>query len=227
MKIEATQLTLTVASRKSPLAIAQVEEVLKELRTHHPFVEFSCIFVETVGDKDLQTSLRSLDKTDFFTKEIDESLLSGRCRVAIHSAKDLPEPLPNGIVIAALTKGVDSSDALVLKPGKDLTTLPENPKIATSSLRREDAVRQLFPNACFTDIRGTINQRLMKLEREELDGVVIAEAALIRLGLTHLNRIRLPGPTTPLQGQLAVTVRSQDTEMLQLLSCIDSRSCKP
>ncbi|HEV8051048.1 MAG TPA: hydroxymethylbilane synthase [Parachlamydiaceae bacterium] len=216
---------LTLTSRRSPLAIAQVDEVLKEITLHHPSVQFSCHFIDTTGDIDQKTSLRSLDKTDFFTKEIDEALLSGACRIAVHSAKDLPEPLPQGITLVALTRGVDSSDALVLKPGKTPANLPPKALIATSSVRREEAVRQLMPHASFTDIRGTVNQRLMSLEHDSIDGVVVAEAALIRLGLTNLNRFKLPGDTTPLQGQLAVMARSEDTEMHFLFSCIDARQC--
>lgn len=216
---------LSLTSRRSPLAIAQVDEVLKELTLHHPSVQFSCNFIDTTGDIDQKTSLRTLDKTNFFTKEIDEALLSGACRIAVHSAKDLPEPLPEGLTLVALTKGVDSSDALVLKPEVTLETLRRGCVIATSSVRREEAVRQLIPHANFVDIRGTINQRLMVLENEGIDGVVIAEAALIRLGLRNLNRVILPGDTTPLQGQLAVLARTDDTEMHFLFSCMDVRQC--
>ena len=215
---------LKTASRRSPLAISQIDEVLKEIQLHQPHVQFSCQLLETTGDKDQKTSLRTLDKTDFFTKEIDDLVLNGVCRLGIHSAKDLPEPLPKGLMIAALTKGVDASDSLVLKAGKNLSDLPHKALIATSSIRREDAVRQLLPHATFTDIRGLIGQRLQILEAGKIDGVVIAEAALIRLGLTHLNRLTLPGDTTPFQGQLAVIIRSDDQEMSTLFSCIDSRN---
>lgn len=224
MHIATGKLTLKVASRKSLLAIAQVDEVLKELRVHHPEVYFSCFFIDTIGDKDQITSLRNLDKTDFFTKEIDQLLLNSICRIAVHSAKDLPNPIPEGITIVAITHGVDSSDALVLKPGKSLENLSKTPLIATSSFRREDAVREILPHATFTDIRGTVDQRLKILENGNFDGVVVAEAALIRLGLTHLNRIRLPGTTTPLQGQLAIAARSDDKEAGLLFACIDRRN---
>lgn len=216
--------TITIASRSSPLAKAQVEEVLKELNLHHPSITFSCLFLNTTGDRDQMTSLRSLDKTDFFTKEIDDLLLSGACRIGIHSAKDLPEPIPKGLFIAAITKGLDPADSLVLKSGMKLSDLPHLPTIATSSVRREDAVRKLLPHARFVDIRGTIHQRLAILNQEAIDGVVLAEAALIRLNLTHLNRVKIPGTTTPLQGQLAVVIRDDDAEMKVLFSCIDSRT---
>jgi hydroxymethylbilane synthase len=218
---------ITVGARQSPLSQAQVREVLLEIKNHYPEIEFSGIFVETMGDKDLKTSLRTLVKTDFFTKEVDTLLLSSVCRIAIHSAKDLPDPIPEGLSLAALTVGLDPSDSLVFRPGDQLDTLPSGAIIATSSVRREEAVRQLRADLRFIDLRGTISQRLEKLRTYEADGVVIAEAALFRLGLTHINRIRLPGDTVPYQGQLAILTRSDDWEMLELFSCIDSQCVFP
>ncbi|MCB1181478.1 MAG: hypothetical protein KDK55_05615, partial [Chlamydiia bacterium] len=183
-------------------------------------------------DKKKNISLRTLDKTDFFTKEIDELLLKKKGRIAIHSAKDLPEPLPNGLKIMALTRGVDHSDSLVLRIKDRLETLEGGAKIATSSFRREEMVKSLRRDLTFVDIRGTIGERLDKLFNKEVDGVVIATAALIRLarishtcaryprkcekcriGLTHLNKIELPGEAAPLQGRLAVVAREDDQEM--------------
>lgn len=215
--------SIKVGARSSPLSKVQVQEVLKELHQHHPHIVFENIYAETTGDKDRSTSLRDLDKTDFFTKEIDQLLLKGGCRIAIHSAKDLPDPLPTGLILAAITRGVDSSDALVFRFDESLETLPIRAKIFTSSLRREEQVKQLRDDFVFCDLRGTIGERLALLDNHTADGVVVAEAALIRLGLTHLNRIRLPGTTVPYQGQLAIVCRKDDTEMLNLFSCIDSR----
>ncbi len=178
-------------------------------------------WVETRGDLDQITSLRTLDKTDFFTRELDQLLLNGAIDVAIHSAKDLPDPLPDGLVIAAMTKGVDSRDALVLREGETLESLPSNAWIATSSERREEAVRRLRKDLQFKDIRGTIHARLAKLDTGEADGVVIAEAALIRLKLTHLNRIYLPGPTAEGQGRLAILVKDGNRAALELFSWLN------
>jgi hydroxymethylbilane synthase len=218
------QLTITLGARKSPLSQAQVEEVIGELHFYHPSIKFQTTYVDTTGDIDQKTSLRGLDKTDFFTKEIDTMVLTGQCRAGIHSAKDLPEPLPKGLYLAALTKGVDSADVLVLRPGVLLNELPPQSRIATSSERREDVVRQMRSDVNFVDIRGGIGQRLAKLDKGEVDGVVIAEAALIRLKLTHLNRVKLPGPTAEFQGQLAIVVHEDDLELQTILSCIDSRT---
>lgn len=215
--------TLTVGARCSPLSLAQCEEVLQELRRDHPEIAFDVKAVPTTGDCDQTTSLRTLDKTDFFTKEIDSMLLNSECRIAIHSAKDLPDPLPKGIQIVALTKGVDASDSLVIREGESFDSLPAGAKIGISSDRREKSVQKLRKDLTFRDIRGSIQQRLEKLHTGELDGVVIAEAALIRLGLTHLNRIVLKDSTAELQGKLVVVSREKDEEMEALFSCIDTR----
>lgn len=214
---------VVVGARSSPLSRIQAEEVLTEIQQHYPQVSFVYHFVETYGDKDRKTSLRELNKTDFFTREIDNLLLQGSCRVGIHSAKDLPDPLTRGLVLAALTQGLDSFDVLVMPPGMTLSTLPPGALIATSSERREQMVLQLRSDLRFTDIRGGVDERLKKLERGEIDGLVVAEAALIRLRLTHLNRQVLPGETVPGQGQLAIIVREDDEEMKQLFQILDSR----
>lgn len=214
---------LSAAARESPLSKAQFEEIKNALAQKHPQIILKPFFTETIGDKNQQISLRTLGKTDFFTQEIDHALLSGICRIGIHSAKDLSDPLPVGLKIVALTQGLDPSDALVLRQGESFNTLPRGGRIATSSERREKAVRNLREDFSFIDVRGTIGERLAKLETGEADGVVIAEAALIRLHLTHLNRITLPGETVPFQGQLAVVAREDDTLMQEFFACLDSR----
>lgn len=205
---------LKVASRASHLAKAQVLEVWDELKKFYPEIIFETTYVKTTGDFDRHTSLRSLDKTDFFTKEVDELVLQGKCRIAIHSAKDLPQPLAQGLQIVALTKGVDSSDSLVFQH------LPHGALVATSSQRREECVRQIRPDCRFTDIRGTIEERLQKMIAGEVDGVVIAEAALIRLKI-NCNRIKLPGQTAHLQGRLAILAKEDDLEMKELFNRLE------
>lgn len=217
-------LVITVGTRGSPLALIQVDEVLDEIQQFHPEVQFQIVVVETAGDLDQTTSLREIkEKSDFFTREIDAMQAHGSCRLSIHSAKDLPDPLHPELEIIALTKGVDSSDSLVLPDGESLETLPEGAQIATSSERREEAVRELRSDLSFVDIRGSVEKRIAEMEYGRVDGLVVAEAAIIRLGLTGLNRITLPGPTVEGQGQLAVIARKDDDEMRQLFASIDCR----
>lgn len=218
-----TILTLTVGARTSNLSRAQVKEVYEALTVHHPHVRFDVQYLTTVGDRDQKTSLRSLERSDFFTRDIDAGVLEGRFQIGVHSAKDLPVPLTAGLALLCLTRGVDPSDSLVLSPGQTLDTLPKGACIATSSLRREETVRQLRPDLTFCDLRGTIEMRISKLNTSEVQGVVVAEAALIRLGLTHLNRVRLPGETAQYQGQLAIVGRKHDHHLKALFKCLDVR----
>ncbi|MCH9610191.1 MAG: Porphobilinogen deaminase [Chlamydiales bacterium] len=210
LKKQSKPLSLKVGARDSLLSRRQVEEIFSQMEC-----EYEPVWMKTHGDLDHFTSLRDLGQTDFFTRELDEALLTYKVHVTIHSAKDLPDPLPEGVEMVALTQGIDPSDALVLREGEELKS---GMVIGTSSTRREEVVSQLRDGLDFVDIRGTIRQRLDRLYERKVDGVVIAEAALIRLGLTNLNRIRLPGETAPLQGRLAVLARVGDEQMRQLFS---------
>jgi len=223
MPLSSLLLTIVVGARTSPLSRVQVDEVFNELRAFHPYVEFIPKFVTTVGDRDQTSSLRNLEKTDFFTVELDRMVIEEECQVAIHSAKDLPDPLPRGLALIALTKGVDPSDAFVMRDGESFDHLTPGARIATSSKRREESVCQLRGDLTFIDLRGTINQRLDKLYTGDADGVIVAEAALIRLGLDHLNRILLPGKSVEGQGKLAVIARIDDEEMRLLFTSIDTQ----
>lgn len=181
-------------------------------------------YVETHGDLDLSRSLRDMGQTDFFTREVDALVLSGACEIAVHSAKDLPKPLPEGLTCMALTRSLDSTDSLVMRPGDSLHTLPPAARIATSSLRREAEVLKLRSDLTCIDVRGPIAERLACLEDGRADGVVVAHAALIRLGLDTLNFITLPGTTTPFQGQLAVVAKETRVDLAEFMAPIDIRS---
>lgn len=210
---------ILAGARSSPLSRVQFEEVRTD-----PLLkgcELAPVWVETTGDRDKKTSLRYLGASNFFTKELDEMLLAHQIRIAIHSAKDLPDPLPEGLSVIALTKGVDPRDSLVLRNGDDFYSLSKGAKIATSSLRREETVRSLRSDVTFVDLRGTIGERLALLEKGEVDALVMAEAAILRLQLTHLNRLFLPGAAAMHQGRLAVVARTGDREMEDLFSPLD------
>lgn len=204
-----------VGARSSNLSKKQVEEVQKELFLHHPEIELVPVWASSPGDRDRLTSLRSLEMSDFFTKDLDEMLLQKKVDVTIHSAKDLPDPLPQEFLIAALTKGLDPRDSIVFS--KELS---KGAKIALSSLRREEMVRRIDPSFVFVDLRGTIEERLSLLEKKEVDGVVVAEAALIRLGLTSLQRRILDEKGHPLQGRLAIVIRKEDDFLQNIFSCL-------
>lgn len=215
---------IKVGARDSRLSKAQVREVFEEIKVFHPEILFEPLWIKTSGDLDQQTSLRTLQKTDFFTKEVDQLLLEGECRIAIHSAKDLPDPLTRGLKVACITQGVDPSDSLVFREGEFFSCFGENFVVATSSSRREEMVKELCSSygfkvpMKFVDIRGAVDERLQQLVDRKVDGVVVATAALIRLGLHSFTTLVLPGSTAPLQGKLAVIVRENDYEMEVLFS---------
>lgn len=212
---------IKVCARSSPLSRVQTEEVLQELKRSHSHIEFACQFLKTTGDLDQKTSLRTLNKTDFFTKELDQLVLSGKCDISIHSKKDLPDPLSTDLVVIATTHGKDPGDSLVLQKNETLESLTPGSTIATSSVRREEMIQKIRPDLNFIDLRGPIETRLKHLKKGLADGAVIAEAALLRLGLNP-NRIPIYGPTVPGQGQLAIVARRDNLKMAKLFDCIDT-----
>ncbi|SCA62812.1 Probable porphobilinogen deaminase [Chlamydiales bacterium SCGC AG-110-P3] len=215
--------TVSIAARDSTLSQAQVVEVLELLKEHYPKVSFDNTWLATAGDRDQETSLRNLDKTDFFTRDLDEALLAGRVQVTIHSAKDLPEPLKKGISVIALTHALDPRDMLVPSKRYSDAKLPKCPVIGTSSARRERTILDKYPRAIIKDIRGSIPHRLEQLDANNYDAVVMPECALLRLNITERPRTPLHGAVAPLQGQLAITARTNDSEMANLFACIDTR----
>ncbi len=216
-----TNFSIKVGARGSRLSKAQVDEVYQELISHHPHVKFEPTWITTnTGDQDKTTSLRHLEKTNFFTDDIDRRQLAGEFRISIHSAKDLPDPIDPGLEIIAITQGVDSSDSLVVRE----FPIPFGARIGTSSLRRETFLKTWRPDLICVDVRGTIDERLQLLDNGTIDGIVMAEAALIRLQLTYRPRLHLDTATCALQGRLAIIARKDDVEMKNLFKVL-MRSC--
>ncbi len=215
-----------VGTRTSPLALAQVREIRLLLRTIAPAVELEIVSMDTAGDKDKKTPISKMEGTDFFTREIDQALLDQRIDLAIHSAKDLPDVIPPGIVIAATTRSVDPYDVLVSRHHLKLRDLPKGARVGTSSERRKNQLRAYRPDLELVDIRGTMGERLDKLVSEALDAIVIAGAGLIRLGLgcriTERISFDILRPH-PLQGSLAVAVRAGDEELKTLFGKLDGK----
>ncbi len=234
-----------VGNRTSPLALKQVEEVFGMLKKFYPRIELEVVGIDTYGDKDKVTPISVIEGTDFFTREIDEALLRDEIDFAVHSAKDLPDKLRDGLVISALTECLDPYDALVSKSGLTLDKLPKGAKIGTSSLRRNAQLKKYRKDFGIVDIRGNIEERLMLLsesrvvnddqresraksrgERRNIDAIVIAACGLIRLGLPHRITQKIPLEILkphPLQGSLAIVAREGNIELVKLLSVIDSR----
>lgn len=212
-----------VGARDSALSKAQVAELLCILQNHYPSLDFSVTWFQTTGDVDQTTSLSSLEKTDFFTKEIDRAVLDELCQIGVHSAKDLPDPLPQGLIVLAYTESIDPSDVIVLKDHQRLENLPFQAKVGTSSLRRAANIKALRSDLECIEIRGPIEKRLSLLDEGKVDAVVIAKAALIRLKLQR-NTIHLPGEPCPRQGSLAIVSKENNFSMEQLFACLP-KSC--
>lgn len=218
--------TYRIGTRTSPLALRQVEEILGALRKFYSDFKAEVIGIDTYGDKDKITPISQIEGTDFFTREIDNALLKWEIDFAVHSAKDLPDTLKEGLIIAAQTKSIDPYDALVSKDGLKLAELPQGARIGTSSLRRKTQLREYRDGFDIVDIRGNIEERLEKLDNGNLDGLVIAACGLVRLGLEKRITERIPFEIIyphPSQGALAIVARAKDLELHDLLSVIDSR----
>jgi uroporphyrinogen III methyltransferase/synthase len=189
--------------------------------------KFDIIGIDTSGDLDKISSISQTEGSDFFTDNIDSALLNKTIDIALHSAKDLPDEFPEGITVAAITDGIDKRDVLVVR--RDLVDflkdkdIPKSFSIATSSKRRKKQISQYFPDAVIKDIRGNIEERLSLLDNGYADGLVIAAAGLIRLGLEKRIFKYLPFTVHPLQGKLAFCIREDDLSLKTALEKIDTR----
>jgi len=199
-----------VGTRRSPLALKQVEEVIQTLKKTYPDIKLEIVGIETAGDRDKTTPISLLEGSDFFTRQIDEALLAGEIDFAVHSAKDLPDRLRDGLTITAVTISLDPYDCLVSKRGLNLASLPFGARIGTSSLRRKEGFKKYRPDFHLKDIRGNIEERLEKLDQSKFDAIVIAACGLMRLGLENRITERIPFEILqphPLQGCLAIITR--------------------
>ena len=214
---------LRVGSRGSPLALIQDEEALSQLKVHHPDLEFEVVVVRTTGDANQTSPLAGMG-LGVFVSEIEARLLSGGLDMAVHSLKDLPTKLPDGLTLGAILPRRDPRDALVNRWNCRLSELPEGARIGTSSPRRAAQLRRYAPNVEVVPIRGNVETRLRKAEGDEADGAVLAAAGLARLGMgdrvaDYLSAQRFVPP--PGQGALAVEVRADDRRMLDILESIE------
>jgi len=217
---------LRLGTRDSQLAIKQVEEVIGLLKEKYPEMGFEIKEYKTSGDLDKTTPLSAVERQDFFTDTIEKALLDEEIDIAVHSAKDLPEVIPSGLVISALTKTIDPYDILVSKNNLKLDELPKGAKIGTSSRARKEGLKKFRPDLEIVDIRGNIEERLALFEHSDLEGMVIASAGLIRLGLEKRITQRIPFEIIkphPLQGSLAIEVKKDNLGLVKLTNSMDIR----
>ena len=212
--------TVIFASRRSRLARAQALLAERAWIECDPRTVTGILWLVTTGDKQTSWSLEKQGGKGLFTKEIEEALLCGDADLAVHSAKDLPTEMPEGLVLSAFLPREDPRDVLVLRDG-----VSEPQKIATSSPRRRAQLRVLYPDAEFTEIRGNVETRLRKISEGEADATVLAAAGLNRLGIaarSGVNFRRLEvDEMIPACGQAAIALqsRAEDIDRFKILSC--------
>lgn len=214
--------TLRIGTRPSLLAVRQAVEINVLL----PSVHFEIIKIATKGDRDKITPLDRMEGTDFFTRDIEVALLDGSIDAAVHSAKDLEETAPKGLVIAATTASISPYDCLISRGHYRLKDLPAGSVIGTSSRARKEAILRYRKDLLVKDIRGDINRRIEQLDNGKFDAVIVAHAALIRLGYDDRPFEIIPEEIInphPLQGRLAVQVRKDRQDLLNLFRGINGR----
>ena len=176
---------LRIASRRSQLAMVQTNWVKGELEKACPNIDISVEAMATQGDKILDVALAKIGDKGLFTKELEAQMLVGRADIAVHSLKDLPTNLPEGLILGCITKREDPADALVVNEKfkeHQLNSLPEGSIVGTSSLRRLAQLRHHYPHLIFKDVRGNVITRLEKLDAGNYDCLILAAAGLSRLG---------------------------------------------
>jgi hydroxymethylbilane synthase len=213
---------LVIGTRGSKLALWQ-SEYIKGLVEEVTGLPVELKIIKTTGDKILDVPLAKVGGKGLFTKELEVELLAGTVDLCVHSMKDVPTELPEGLGIAAMPKRVDPRDALVSGAGYTLDTLPEGAKVGTSSLRRIAQVRALRPDVEIVDVRGNLDTRMRKAETGELDVVILASAGITRMGWA--DRISSYIPTEQMvsavgQGAIGIEIRESDAFMADVMDKI-------
>jgi hydroxymethylbilane synthase len=219
--------TIRIGSRKSQLALVQTHWVQAELQKHFPERSFEVETMSTQGDKILDVALAKIGDKGLFTKELEVGMLNHDTDMAVHSLKDLPTNLPEGLMLGCVTERENPADALVVHEkhkDKQLETLPAGAIIGTSSLRRLAQLRHHFPHLEFKDIRGNLNTRLAKLDEGGYDAIILAVAGLHRLGMGERIHQVIPAEISLHavgQGALGIECRTGDSEILELLKPLE------
>ena len=213
-----------IATRKSPLALWQAEEVARQLKIHHPDIQIELVKMTTKGDRILDAPLAKVGGKGLFVKELEQGMLDGDADIAVHSMKDVPMEFPPGLHLPVIMEREDPRDAFVSNNFANLDDLPANARIGTSSLRRQLQIRAAMPQAELLDLRGNVNSRLQKLDDGQYDAIILAAAGLIRLGFEDRIRSRIePEQSLPAIGQGAVGIecRENDSRIMDLLAPLD------
>lgn len=223
--------TLNIATRQSPLALWQARHIQTRLQALYPQLSINLVTMVTKGDKILDTPLAKIGGKGLFVKELEQALYEKQADIAVHSLKDVPMDLPDGLTLGAYCQREQPTDAFVSNKFSALDDLPQGATLGTSSLRRQCQIQQYRPDLNIISLRGNVGTRLAKLDNGDYDAIILATSGLKRLGLTERicheidTDISLPAVG---QGALAIECRADDTDVLNLLKPLNhepSRLC--
>jgi len=212
---------LRIATRSSPLALWQAEEVARRLKPIYPDLKVSLVQMKTRGDKLLDAPLAKVGGKGLFVKELEVGILEGRADIAVHSMKDVPIEFPEGLELALIMQREDPRDAFVSNQYDSLDSMPAGTLVGTSSLRRQTQIRERYPHLRIDWLRGNVNTRLRKLDDGEYNAIILACAGLIRLGFENrITRALEPEECLPAigQGAVGIEIRSDDIAVKELLA---------
>ena len=201
---------IRIATRKSPLAMWQAEHVSSLLRKVHPGLSVELVGMSTQGDKILDTPLAKIGGKGLFVKELEQGMLENRADIAVHSMKDVPVELPEGLQLAVILEREDPRDAFVSNRYQSLEELPKRAVLGTSSLRRQCQIAEMRSDLKIKSLRGNVNTRLRKLDDGKFDAIILASAGLKRLGFTsRITALLEPKQSLPAIGQGAIGIESR------------------
>jgi hydroxymethylbilane synthase len=216
--------TVTVGTRGSKLALWQANWVKDAIRAHHPDVPVKLAVIKTRGDKILDVPLAKVGGKGLFVKEIEEALLDGRIDLAVHSMKDMPADIPEGLCIGAIPGREEPRDVLITRSGQPLDLMKPGSRVGTSSLRRSAQLLHVRPDLIIVPLRGNLDTRLKKLQSEPLDAIVLAAAGVRRLGLAdRITQILDESVMLPAvgQGALCIETRDKDPRIASVVAALD------
>lgn len=219
--MKTTLKTLRIATRSSPLALWQAEEVSRQLFELYPDLDVQLVTMKTKGDKILDAPLAKVGGKGLFVKELEAGMLANEADIAVHSMKDVPVEFPEGLELALIMEREDPRDAFVSNKYQSLDDLPEGAILGTSSLRRQTQISERYPHLTINWLRGNVNTRLRKLDDGEYDAIILAAAGLKRLGFADRIRAELaPEVSLPAigQGAIGIETRSDDDAVKSLLA---------
>lgn len=220
---------LIIGTRQSLLAMWQSNYIAGRLREEYPGCEVTLKKIVTKGDRILDVPLAKIGSKGLFTKEIEQELLDGTIDLAVHSLKDMPTVLPEGLCLTAITERANSGDAFVSNKYNSIEELPEGSVLGTSSLRRRAQLLARRPDLKIVDLRGNVDTRLKKLDEGQMDAIILAAAGLTRLG--HADRIKKIIPQSYClpavgQGALAIECRTDNFKVRQMLDFLNDTATK-